>query len=789
MRGLRGRLLALVAVALIPAFVIEMTFFIGLRQARQQEVSTDVIRQAELVHATVTSIVEGARQLTFSVAQMDLVQSLDPDCRRMLLAVKTGMPNYRVITVVDAQGQVVCTTWPTPISRNWTTEPYFAEAMRTGEFVVGNFRIGAASGQPVLPLAQPVHNQAGERVGVVIAGLDLTWLGNELAELNRPEYSTIVIGDRLGTVLARYPDHEQSVGKRFLPENMWLVEAKAPGTRTVAGYDGRDRVSGFIPPAVSPVGLLVSVAVYPPSVMAPILRLALWGSVIILVGLLASGALAWTVGERLVRRPLAELARGAGRLAVGDLGARVAIRGGPREFTGLAAAFNDMADRLERRAREREAAERERAAAQAALARINADLEERVTTEVAAREAAQVRLRHSEKVNALGQLAGGVAHDFNNILQSISGALTLLLRRADNADQVRRFGQLALSGAERGASITRRLLMFARRSELSPHVLDPATVIEELRDVLAHTLSSSLELAVDLAPDLPCVFADRAELETALVNLAVNAQDAMPDGGQLRFTARAVATEAGDALPQDLPPGRYVCLSVADTGTGMDAATLARAIEPFYTTKPTGQGTGLGLSMVHGFVTQSGGAMTVASELGKGTTVSLYLPAMVPSASASGAPDAGTQDAGTQAAGTQDIAAPVSRSGAILLVDDDAAVREVLQASLEQAGFTVTSVGSGAEALRLLEHGPRFDVLVSDLAMPGMTGLELIRAVRSQRPNQSAILLTGNAADGAGIAMTTSMPSLTLLRKPISGQALADQIAALLHPGERADLG
>lgn len=312
--------------------------------------------------------------------------------------------------------------------------------------------------------------------------------------------------------------------------------------------------------------------------------------------------------------------------------------------------------------------------------------------------------------------------------------------------------------------------MFARRSELAPCAIDPVQLVAELRDVFTHTLSPAISLVVDLAPDLPHIFVNQAELETALVNLAVNAQDAMPDGGVLRIAAHPVSAPTENALPPDLAPGLYVCLSVSDSGLGMDRETLARASEPFFTTKPMGKGTGLGLSMVHGFATQSGGTMTLASEAGRGTTVALYLPAAPPSLTHSTASEPDMTDRRP------------ARTESVFLVDDDVSVREVLSAELAQAGFTVVEAASGEAALQLVDSGLEFDVLVTDLAMPRMDGIALIRAIGVRRPHARAIILTGNAGAGASLAIGGALPSVTLLRKPIAGQELADQIAALLEP-------
>ncbi len=407
--------------------------------------------------------------------------------------------------------------------------------------------------------------------------------------------------------------------------------------------------------------------------------------------------------------------------------------------------------------------------AEAELRALNQELEARVRTEVMAREAAQTRAAHAERIQALGQLAGGIAHDFNNVLQSIQGGAALIGRRASDAAAVQRFSSMILDAAERGASITRRLLAFARRGDLRAEAVAPAELLESMREVLGPALGAAVQLRVDAPAGLPPLLADKGQLETALVNLAINARDAMPLGGTLVMSALDEEVMGEMPNPHGLTPGHYIRMTVSDSGEGMDAATQARVLEPFFTTKPAGQGTGLGLPMVKGFAEQSGGAIAIESQPGLGTTVSLWLPQ---------ADDADL--VGVNANDTQHVA--IGTAARVLLVDDEALVREVLAAQLEEFSYEVLVAGGGREALALLAAGERVNVLVTDLSMAGMDGLTLIRAAQAQRPGLPAVLLTGYAGDGTALAMTGAISgSYTLLRKPVSGEHLADRVAALLE--------
>jgi signal transduction histidine kinase/ActR/RegA family two-component response regulator len=391
-------------------------------------------------------------------------------------------------------------------------------------------------------------------------------------------------------------------------------------------------------------------------------------------------------------------------------------------------------------------------------------------------EAARARAVHAERLEALGQLAGGIAHDFNNVLQVVNGVATLIQRRPGDADSVSRLARLAMDATERGGSITQRLLAFGRRGDLHAEALDMADLLDGLREIFVHTLGAGIDVHIELEDGLPPAFADRAQLETVVVNLATNARDAMPQGGRLTIAAAIEDVAPGDSVhPADLTPRRYVRLTVADTGIGMDAHTLARAQEPFFTTKKAGLGTGLGLPMATGFAEQSGGALSIESSPGQGTAVTLWLPADDPARhAAETAPDHAVESAPS---GTG-----MALTGArVLLVEDENLLREVLRQNLEDRGYDVVMAASGAEALALLTEGEQVDVLVTDLAMPGMDGIAAIRGAREHRPGLPAVLLTGYAGEEAALMAGRPITgAYSLARKPIATDDLVERIEALL---------
>ncbi len=399
------------------------------------------------------------------------------------------------------------------------------------------------------------------------------------------------------------------------------------------------------------------------------------------------------------------------------------------------------------------------------LARLNNTLEARVRSEVEQREAAQARLDQAQRVQALGQLAGGIAHDINNVLQAIQGGAALIARRPGEVAGVMRLAGMIQEATRRGSSVTRRLLAFSRPGELRAEPLGIAPLLAGLQELLRHTLGGGIAVTLAIEEGLPPLLADKGQLETVLVNLATNARDAMAAGGTLTIAAALQPLAEGDAAPAGLPPGLYIRLAVQDTGAGMDAATLSRAAEPFFSTKEAGRGTGLGLAIARGFAQQSGGGLDIESSPGQGTTVRLWLPV-----SLRGAAEEPAQ------------APPESADARVLLVDDDALVRDALAAELRAAGLSVQPAANGTAALAALDSGSRADVLVTDLTLPGMDGVALIAEARRRRPGLPAILLTGFATEAAGLAVGGRF---SLLRKPVTSSELCERIAVVLE-GARA---
>jgi PAS domain S-box-containing protein len=404
------------------------------------------------------------------------------------------------------------------------------------------------------------------------------------------------------------------------------------------------------------------------------------------------------------------------------------------------------------------------AAERTALAELTATLECRVEErtadllkEVAAREKAQEQLRHAQKMETIGQLTGGVAHDFNNLLMAVMGNLDLLRKRLPDDPRLRRLVDGALQGAERGASLTQRLLAFARQQDLRAVPVDLRALIQGMSNLLERSLGPRIRLRLDLPEGLPPARIDANQLELAILNLAINARDAMPDGGTIDINV----SDYQPGNESGLKPGRYLKLAVIDTGVGMSPEILKRAIEPFFSSKPLGKGTGLGLSMVHGLAVQLGGTLYLSSTVGQGTTATLVLPVT------------------TALPEIESPALPVQkrkRPAVILLVDDDPLIALSTIEMLEDLGHRVIGASSGRHALDILKSEQPIDLMMTDHVMPGMTGLELAAASRELRPTLPILLATGYADLPDGVQV-----DLPRLAKPYHQDQLRDRLDQLLR--------
>jgi signal transduction histidine kinase/ActR/RegA family two-component response regulator len=764
---LSTRLLLLVFLCLLPVIGVETLTQLELRARRTPEFGDLALHQAELWNGNLESIVEGARQLTVAIAQFPSVRALDSGCGTELQGLQASLSAYRFLAVFGADGHLVCGSVPGLGEPLGAGVAWLQDAMEARRFRVGRYAAGEGLAGPFLPFFQPVQG-SGKEPGVVVAGLDLSWLAEQIAEMRARSAqvlsnSTLIETDRDGTILYRFPEPEQWVGRPLPADLASLIHTGHPGIANVSGRDGKQRVVGYIPTEAEPQDLFLASGFYASDGTADLDAASRRGALLIACSVLLALAIAWLVGRGSIGLPTKRLLEAARRWREGDLTARAGIGNARSEFGQLALAFNAMAAALQAREEERAQQAQLLEARVAERTRALSETNNRLQVEVGERERTEVALQQAQKLQAVGQLAGGIAHDFNNLLATVLGNLELIERRLLPTDnKVQPLVERAIGAVQRGAKLTSRLLAFSRRQRLTIGPTDLNQIVAELANLAESTLGRRVQIVRELAPDLWPALVDRSQMEAAILNLALNARDAMLKGGRLTISTANETIPVGTGSI-DPSPGDYVRVTVADTGTGMTPEVQKRAFEPFYTTKGPG-GSGLGLSQVYGMARQSGGTVRIVSQPGCGTEVSLLLPRAQPELVAD--PEIADGPARRQ-----------SSSPLVLLVDDDHAVRQVTSEMLRDLGCQVIEAAGGPEALPILEEqGSAFNLLVLDYAMPEMTGLHLATLARKRGITAPIILATGYAeltdpSEGSETILSA------ILRKPFTLRQLQQTVA------------
>jgi signal transduction histidine kinase len=719
-------------VAVVPTVAIVVASARADRRLLVEQASGAVTRVAQLVAERNQRSVDAARGLLLAVSRMRAVATLDgPACDAGLAPILASDPIFINVGATRPDGVVFCSAAPAPGKVDLSDRAFFREALRTGGLGVGEFVVSRIRGRGAFGFGYPVQGEGGEVVAVAFASLASGRLQQELDALDLPEGTQVAVLDRRGITLAARPDGERWSGRPFDEQ---LVAAVRAAGRPVA-LDGTDGVRRLYDARVvtAPDGTVAMhvVAGLPlGAVLDPVNRVtlrALAGS------LLASGAalaLAVLVAEFLLVRRLRRVADASRRIAAGDLTARTGIRAGGDEISELAARFDEMSHALE-----------------------HLDREKRLREE---------QLRQAQKMEAVGQLAGGVAHDFNNLLTVVLSAASALRERLPPDDGAQEDVREILDAGERAAALTRQLLAFSRRQHLAPRIVDLGEIAAGMERMLGRVLGEDIALSVQVAGPAH-VFADPGQLEIALLNLAVNARDAMPRGGRLEIAVGPVA--AGDgARPHgdDVPQGALALLSVRDTGTGIDPETRARMFEPCFTTKRSGRGSGLGLTIVHGVVAECGGAIRVDSEPGR-TEFRLYFPLREQERAEPPKPEPSRAPRGSET---------------ILVVEDDPHLRGVVRRALVDHGYVVRAVAKAADA-RELEGVPP-DLLLTDIVLPDGNGLDLARELSERWPTAGVLFMSGYTGEHLE-AVGTLPPQAALLPKPFTADTLLVRVREALE--------
>ena len=789
---LSTRLTLLVGLCLLPVVAAQVYSQYNLHAERTEQLRTEARQQASLANANLAGMFDSVHQLGTTLLRSSALEGAGDDCAGRLNALRQSLPRYRFLAVVRPEdGALVCGSDGADVFFTGARQAWLDEIIATTDLSVGPLQPAAGGNGRFLPVGVHLAGPGTPRPTVLIAGLDLEWLAAQLAAARAPSggsdtRSVLILADRDGTMLSQPQDGDAWAG-RTLPD--WLrpvLQRQTAGDETVRDTHGTTFIAAYVPDTTPPRGLTVINLV--PLFTADFDRTAWQDAAIVAVAVALALILAWIAGRRFIYRPTETLLRAARRWREGDLAARAELSHAGAEFASLAQSFNAMAAGLAARETERKMQASFLEQQVAERTRELSETNNRLQVEIAGRERTEAALHQAQKLQAVGQLAGGIAHDFNNLLATVLGNLELMERRVQQAhetwgssetERLLRLIERAVGAVQRGSQLTSRLLAFSRRQRLAARATDINALLQELITLATSTLGRRVQVVAELNDQLWPAMIDPSQVEAAILNLCLNARDAMPDGGRLTIRTGNLRVPTGRPRgASDLAPGEYVQICIEDTGTGMTPEVKARAFEPFFTTKGPGAGSGLGLSQVYGLARQSGGAVHIDSEPGAGTRVTLSLPraaAEVPSE---------TEDADPPSAPPVDVAA---RNELILVVDDDHAVRQVTVEMARDLGFEVAQAAGGEQALALLDKlAPPPRMILLDYAMPGMNGLQLARALRDRGITAPIALVTGYAELSEADVQSGELAGL--LRKPFTIrelQVLLRQLRASVEPNGR----
>jgi signal transduction histidine kinase/CheY-like chemotaxis protein len=730
--SLRSRLLWPVLVAVVPTMAVVVLSVREQRRVLTVQAQADVGAVAEVVAERHRRSVDLVRGVLLAMTQMRHIAELDgPTCSRVLGPLLTREPSLINVGATRADGVVYCSAVPATGAVDLSDRAFYREALRTRGFGVGEYVVSRIRGAGALGFAVPVTADDGGVVAVAFASLATGQLQRELDTLDLPAGAQVAVLDRGGATISARPAGVGVPGQRF-DEGVSRAVLGADAPVTLTGADGVARVwvSRSVTGPDGSVAMRVLAGLPLGAVLDPVNRVWARAIALAIVAFVLAMAAAFLVAELSLARRLRRLEEVTRRIAAGDWSARSGVPGHGDEIAQLAGHLDDMG---------------------AALAALDAEKRQR-----------EDQLRQAQRFEAVGQVAGGVAHDFNNLLTVILSAGGALRDRLASNAAAQEDAREIVYAAERAAALTRQLLAFSRRQPLAPRTFDLGEAAAGMQRLLRRLLGEGIALTVTARARAP-VHADPSQIEMALLNLAVNARDAMPEGGRLEVQVDAVSPDA-PGRPEGAPPGPLALLRVRDTGVGMDAATRARVFEPFFTTKGPGRGTGLGLPIVLGVVSECGGAIELDSAPGQGTEFRIFLPMRAAGAERT---EVGTGTDGPR--GTETV----------LVVEDDPHVRFVARRTLESHGYTVVEAEAAAEALALARARPAApDLVLCDVVLPDGNGLDLGRALEARWPGIGVLFTSGYAGEHLG--SLGALPAASLLPKPFTAEMLLRRVREAL---------
>lgn len=750
---LSTRLILLTVGCLLPTVMAQVYSQVNLHTERLHQLDALAEQQAWLANADLAGILDDAGQLGAAVEQFPEMRNDATACSSHLNALHEHLPRYRFLALVAPNdASVICASDGaagalTGSTGAWLRDLQFAQSTTVGPLAGADDR-----NDGFLPIGIYLPGFGIARPAILVAALDADWITGHLTaaepvqDLTRAQ-TALIVADRDGMIVSRTPRPAEPAGRSLPKWLMPLAGRESAGTSTVTDDQGNTYIAAYVPSQAPPRGLTV-ITLLPLHALTADIDRATQSDLLVIVGAAVMAMLlAWVAGRRFIYRPTEALLQAARKWREGDLKARAEMPGGASEFALLAQSFNAMAAGLAARETERLVQARVLEDQVAERTRELSETNNRLQVEIAGREKTEAALHQAQKLQAVGQLAGGIAHDFNNLLATVLGNLELMERRVAQAseawpsaesERLQRLIERAVGAVQRGSQLTSRLLAFSRRQRLAARPTDINALLQELITLATSTLGRRVQVVPELSEDLWPALVDPSQVEAAILNLCLNARDAMPEGGRLTIQTSNVTVSGGEPNEKaDLAPGNYVQICIADTGVGMSPEVRARAFDPFFTTKGPGAGSGLGLSQVYGMARQSGGNVFIDSEPNAGTRVILNLPRATADIAAEEAQPAAPSSAEPAADAKHEL---------ILVVDDDHAVRQVTVEMARDLHYDVAQAAGGDQALALLDKlSPPPRLILLDYAMPGMNGLQLARAMRQRGVTAPIALVTGYA--------------------------------------------
>lgn len=739
--GLRGRLVALVLAVLIPAVIAGGLLMWTVYRQQREFVERQMMETARALSLVVDREIGQKEVLLEVLASSPHLRSEDWAAFDAQARQATRGGDTWVVVFGPDGLQKVNTNLPpgAPLPKGAGRAPGLTwSKTQGGRMQVSNLFHGAVAKEAIISFNIPVERPGAPPL-ILAAGASARSFGQVWIDQKFPQSWTGSITDARGVIVARNRNPEQMVAKSASPAMIARLRSGPSGVAKTKTLDGVPSLSAW---STSPDYGWSFIVAMPMSEIAGRARQSLFWGVALGMGFLGFGAVLAIYAARGVAEPVERLADAA--LAWTETRPPAPFPTGTKEIDALAAALSEAGNKV--------------ADQRAELLDLNASLEARVTDRTRELAEAMENLAQAQKMEAIGRLTGGVAHDFNNLLMAVLGNLDLLSRRLTDPKHVRYLDQARAAG-ERGAKLTGQLLAFSRRQRLEVKAMDIGEAVEAAAALLRPTIGGAHRLEVDIAPDLWPALGDATQVELMVVNLSLNARDAMPVGGVVSISAGNVTVREPKGRGEAPPAGDYVMIAVADTGEGMTPEVAARVFEPFFTTKPLGKGSGLGLPQVLGLAKQLGGGVEINTKPGLGTTVLVYLPR------------AAAFDAVAQADQVPADAAAL-KGLKVLLVDDDVGVRTVTAQMLKDLGCRVTTAENGEQALERMREDPDLQAALVDFAMPGLSGGETAAGLRWERANFPVVIMTGYA-DLEELAETWSGP---VMHKPFSMADLAREM-------------